>query len=124
MKNKAASTTLCKPVRNNLSTWDEAVLRAKAQIRELKRAIQTFQEMKARGVAFPEPSSESKSGLLGQKGDLGQSLTTGYLVHSWIPEYQRILGFSLCKSSCKPRFRFRGYLVSKVASTLMVPSIL
>lgn len=67
------STKLCNSANKTLSNWNELILRAKKRVLEMKRAIRTFEELRDRGMECPEPTFESETGLLGQKGDLGQS---------------------------------------------------
>jgi hypothetical protein len=63
MKNKPASTALCKSNDKSLSKWEMAICEAKERIRALKLSIRTFQEMRDRGVDFPDPdTSESGEG--------------------------------------------------------------
>jgi hypothetical protein len=64
MKNKHPSTTLCKSGDKYLSGWESAILAAKERILELRRSIQTFEELRDSGMPFPEPEGrgENKSG--------------------------------------------------------------
>jgi hypothetical protein len=51
---KNPSTKLSKPGGKNLSRWNEAILRAKSQIKEIKRSIRTFESLRDPGMKFPE----------------------------------------------------------------------
>jgi len=78
MKNTSVSTSLSRKAYKSLSGWDRAISEAKSRIAALKRSIRTFQEMRERGVPFPEPpTSGSDEEVLGQAGVLGQSRTIG-----------------------------------------------
>jgi len=91
MKNNIVSTKLSKSGNKYLSHWNEAISEAKRQIAELKRSIRVFQEMRDRGVSFPEPTSESEKELLGQKGLSGQSRKAEYQLHSVYLVTSRVL---------------------------------
>ena len=42
----------------NLSSWDDAIRKARGKIERLKRAIRVFEENKRRGEPWPEPQVE------------------------------------------------------------------
>jgi hypothetical protein len=83
-KNKARET--CKSKDKSLASrgapvsgWKQAILDARQQLAasearalELRRAIQAFEDLRDAGEPWPG-TSESDAGLIGQKGDMGQS---------------------------------------------------
>lgn len=53
---------------------EAAILRTRERLRGLKAALRVFKDRRESGEPWPG-TSESESGDLGQKGDLGQSLS-------------------------------------------------
>lgn len=88
MKDTSKDTALSNITNNSLSGWERAISEAKHRITALKRAIREFEELRDSGMKFPEPTSGSGSGLMGQDEVLGQSRRSEYLLHSCIPAYQ------------------------------------
>jgi hypothetical protein len=59
---KNVSTQFARSEIKYLSNWDEAISKAKARIKEIKRSIRTFESLRDQGMAFPKPKKKKASG--------------------------------------------------------------
>jgi hypothetical protein len=63
MKSKFSSTVLSKNFSDSVSGWDEAIERAKERLKEMKRSIRAFEEMRDSGMEFPAPKRKRRKSL-------------------------------------------------------------